>query len=226
MKPYYEQDGIVVYHGDCREVLPTLEPVDSVISDPPYGDETHLGARTGDGDEVLVDFASITAEELSAVISGINARRWLVATMEWRHIADFEKNTPSGWRFVRFGIWVKPNGSPQFTGDRPGTGWEGICVLHKDVLGKMRWNGGGHNLVITANKENGPHRTMKPQSLMKRLVHWFSDDGETVLDPFMGIGSTLVAAKELGRRAIGIEIEERYCEIAAKRLAQGVLQFK
>jgi len=88
----------------------------------------------------------------------------------------------------------------------------------------MRWNGGGRHAVWTELKvANNLHPTEKPLSLLRRLLLLFSDAGEMILDPFMGSGTTLCAAKDLGRRAIGIEIEERYCEIAAKRLAQEML---
>lgn len=89
----------------------------------------------------------------------------------------------------------------------------------------MRWHGGGRSAVFTCNKVNSEHPTGKPLRLITQLVTLFSDPGELILDPFMGSGTTLRAAKDLGRRAIGIEIEERYCEIAVKRLAQEVLSF-
>jgi site-specific DNA-methyltransferase (adenine-specific) len=226
MKPYYESDGFVIYHGDCRDVLPTLGAVDLVLTDPPYSDVTHKGARGGNGTHSLVDFAATTSNELRAIVESLSTvcQRWLVATMEWRHIADLERAPPSGWRFVRFGIWVKPNGAPQFTGDRPSTGWEGIGILHRDVPGRMRWNGGGRHAVWTVNKCKGDHPTQKPVGLIGKLAELFSDPGDTILDPFMGSGTTLRAAKDLGRKAVGIEIEERYCEIAAKRLAQEVMR--
>lgn len=223
MRPYYERDGITIYHGDCREVLPTLERADAVITDPPYGDATHEGARTGAvGTETLVNFASIDAETLRSVYATANPRRWTVATMEWRHIATMSERPPDGMRFVRFGVWVKPNGCPQFTGDRPAQGWEGICILHAAEQ-PLRWNGGGRHGVWTVNKVNSEHPTGKPLTLVAQFVDLFTEPGEVVLDPFMGAGTTLEACKLAGRRAVGIEKDERYCEIAAKRLAQGVL---
>jgi site-specific DNA-methyltransferase (adenine-specific) len=220
MQPYYEQDGIVIYHGDCREVSSTLGQVDHVITDPPYSDVTHAGARGGCGDSVLVDFASVTDSEIRFYLGLTIARRWLVATVDWRHVRELEQRPPKGYRFVRFGVWVKPNGAPQFTGDRPATGWEAVAIMHSDT-GRMRWNGGGHHAVFTHMKVNGLHPTTKPDALLFDFVHQFTDVGETILDPFIGIGTTLTAAKRLGRKAIGIELEEKYCEIAAKSLAQG-----
>lgn len=224
IQPYYERDGIVIYHGDCRDILPQLEPVDLVLTDPPYGSATHEGARSVTATRALVDFASTTAGELRALMARLApmCSRWFVATMEWRHIAELEREPPAGWHFVRFGIWVKPNGAPQFTGDRPATGWEGIAMLHRDNT-RMYWNGGGRHAVWTRPKITGDHPTQKPEPLMREWVRLFSNAGDTILDPFMGSGTTLRAAKDLGRRAIGIEIDERYCEIAARRLEQQVL---
>ena len=122
---------------------------------------------------------------------------------------------------MRLGVWLKPDGAPQFTGDRPGTGWEAVAFLHRDGA-RLRWSGKGRHGVWTHNKVNGAHPTTKPLPLVQDWVRLFSDGG-TILDPFAGSGTTLVAAKRLGRKAIGIEIEEKYCAIAARRLAQEVL---
>lgn len=221
MKPYYEHGGITIYHARCEDVLPEVQ-ADVIISDPPYADETHQGARTGDGTRALVDFDSVTAADLRSVFASANVARWVVATMDWRHIAAMETDPPAGLRFVRFGIWVKPNGAPQFTGDRPATGWEGVGILHRDGV-PMRWNGGGAHGVWSFNKVNSLHPTGKPLQLVQRFVQLFSDPGETVLDPYCGGGTTLRAALNLGRRAIGIEADERHCETAARRMTQEVL---
>ena len=221
-KPYWEKNGFTIYHADCEKILAEI-CADVVITDPPYGEQTHKGARTGDGDKILVNFDPITSDKLRRIMELALLKRWWVAFMEWRHIAELEKTPPVNLEFIRMGIWVKPNGSPQFTGDRPGTGWEGIGIFHKP--GKKFWNGGGHHAVWIDNKENTLHPTGKPQSLVNQLVGLFSTEQETILDPFMGSGTTLVAAKQLGRKAIGIEIEEKYCEIAAQRLSQQVIPF-
>jgi site-specific DNA-methyltransferase (adenine-specific) len=223
MKPYYEEAGITIYCGNCLELLPHIPAVDVVITDPPYGRVTHLGARSSRSlDKSPINFDSITDDELveiARVLIG-KASRWVLMTCEWRHAARLEAEQES---LVRLGIWVKPNGAPQFTGDRPGTGWEAVAILHRD--GKKQWNGGGRHAVWIHPIEQGIHPTQKPLPLVKRWVKDFSNEGEMILDPFMGSGTTLRAAKDLGRQAIGIEIEERYCEIAAKRLSQGVLDF-
>lgn len=226
--PYFERNGITIYHADCRDILPTLGPqsVDLVLTDPPYSETTHAGARTTRtgmrGSVPLVTFASITGGELAHVWSLIapSVRRWAIAFLDWRHVGDLEQSPPLGLRFVRFGVWVKPNPAPQFTGDRPGTGWEAIAFMHSNME-RLRWNGGGTSSVFSEIVEHGGHPTQKPIKLVRKLIGLFTDhEGETVLDPFMGSGTTLRAAMDLKRRAIGIELEERYCEIAAKRLEQ------
>lgn len=218
-KPYYQDDSCTIYHGDCREILPHLEPVDLVLTDPPYSDHTHdkhlstVAARTALG------FCSISIDDLKDIASSlcILSRAWVVLTCDHRHINDLPN-------LIRFGVWIKPNGSPQFTGDRPGTGWEPIAFLHKP--GKKKWNGGGRHAVFTHPIQTGDHPTQKPLKLCVELIGLFSDTHQTILDPFMGSGTTLRAAKDLGRKAIGIEIEEKYCEIAVKRLRQEVLPLR
>lgn len=232
MTPYFERDGVTIYHGDCREILPALDPVDVVLTDPPYSDRTHEGARSGNtkggtvraGSQSLgIDFDPTTPEGLRTVFAMCAPKRWLISFIDYHMVPDLEDAPPKGIRGVRMGIWVKPNSAPQFTGDRPGQGWEAIWIAHRTEAGRMRWNGGGHHAVWTHSVERGEHPTTKPLPLVRTLTSLFTEDGETVLDPFMGSGTTLVAARDMGRRAIGIELEERYCEIAAKRLAQGLL---
>ena len=149
--------------------------------------------------------------------------RWFIAMMDWRHIAKLEAKCPEPWQFVRFGVWVKTNPMPQISADRPANGWDGIAYLHNAAT-KKAWNGGGrHGNWIGPVVTDGAHPTGKPLDFISSLVSMFTNPGATILDPFMGSGTTLRATKDLGRKAIGIEIEEKYCEIAVKRLAQEVL---
>lgn len=223
--PYYDDGQITIYHGDCREILPTLGEVDHVITDPPYNAQTHSGALTnGRGEDHLVDFSPLSDADVLQAFAAVGrvCRRWTVATMAWQHAALIECNPIQGLRFVRLGVWIKPNGTPQFTGDRPAMGWESVAIFHR-ADEKLRWNGGGKHGVWNEPKVNTDHPTGKPINLIRQFIEDFTDPGDLILDPFMGSGTTLRAAKDLGRRAIGIEIEERYCEIAVRRLAQEVL---
>ena len=233
MEAYYEDESVCIYLGDCRDVLPTLGPVDTVITDPPYADRTHRGALTNktekgvgryrQGGAGLITFGSLTDAEFVdiAQLCLRAAERWVVMTCDHRHAAltfDWPEH-------IRLGAWVKGAPMPQITGDRPGSGHESVLILHNE--GKKRWNRGGgaaiwHETVLKDSRICFMP-TQKPIGLLKAFVSDFTDPGETILDPFMGSGTTLRAAKDLGRKAIGVEIEERYCEIAAKRMAQGVL---
>lgn len=224
MTPYYDQGGITLYHGDFRIVLPQLvEPVDIVLTDPPFSEYTHANAKSnrsrGYGNKAI-DFQAIDFQAISLLLAecGRLCNRWFISTMDWRHIAQLERTCPAPWEFVRFGVWVKTNPMPQISSDRPANGWDGIVYLHSSASSKW-WNGGGsHGNWIGPVITNGAHPTGKPVDLFASLVKRFTNDRALILDPFTGSGTTLVASKRYGRRAIGIELEERYCEVAAKRL--------
>lgn len=252
MQPYYEHDGIVIYHGDCREVLPKLGSVDHVITDPPYEADSHSKGRrvkrmgiqphdkwafidkSGTPRYEHLPFPAITAEERDVVSQDIGrlTKRWALVFCQAEGAHLWERALlVSGLNRRRWCVWTKPDAQPQFSGDRPGVGYETIVACH--AMGRSRWNGGGKVGVFVYAKQSdpgctpsaggAPHPTTKPEPLMRELVALFTDPGESILDPFMGSGTTLVAAKRLGRKAIGIELNEKYCEIAAKRLAQGAL---
>ena len=218
MNPWKRKEVIgnaVLLLGDCLEILPTLPKVDAVITDPPYGERTHEGARTDSGETKLVEFDSLddaTFQRMCRMAVEV-ANRWVIMTCEWRHAAKAED---AGLPVIRVGVWIKPNGMPQMTGDRPATGWEAVLIMHRE--GKKRWNGGGNPAVWIFNKENGEHPTTKPQPLLRKWLQQFTDSGETVLDPFCGSGSTGVAALQMGRKFIGIEIEPKYFDIACERI--------
>jgi DNA modification methylase len=235
----WEKNGSVLWCGDCREVLPTLERVDHVITDPPYSKDLYLRYRTNGGalyvpsakahrtdQAILLANMRIGAideilEEVALEFTRV-ANRWVLAfhDMEIGHLwrAAF------GPAYIRTGIWVKPNGMPQVSGDRPGQGYEPCTIAHRK--GRKRWNGGGLPAVWTHNAENSQssdrallaHPCPKPLSLMLELVSLFTDEGETVLDPFAGSGTTGAAALRLGRRFIGCELDPDFAAIAAERL--------
>lgn len=223
MKPYYQDSACTIYHGDCREILPALPKVDLVLTDPPYDEKTHKGARYGFRETSSeIPFAPLDAIE-SLVREMLNlSRGWVICFCSLEMYGEYKSASKDAW--VRAGFWRRPNGVPQFSGDRPGQPGEGIAIMHSG--GKKIWNGSGRHgfWEFCIEQKNRVHPTQKPLPLMLQLVNDFSQIGETILDPFMGSGTTLRAAKDLGRKAIGIEREEQYCEIAATRLSQEVLQ--
>ena len=213
-------NGCELYCGDCREILPTLSRVDAVITDPPYGAEDtharHLSGvvlRRGSNTRQALGFSGIDAGELCALCKQWvdMANRWVVFSCEWKHAHALPN-------LVRLGIWRKPDGAPQFTGDRPGTGWEAVAICHR--AGRKRWNGGGRHAFWCVPKGSGKdgHPTQKPVQLLSEWIADFTEPSETVLDPFMGSGTTGVACVELGRKFIGIEIEPKYFDIACRRI--------
>jgi site-specific DNA-methyltransferase (adenine-specific) len=224
MKPYFDEEGITIYHADCRDVLAEhLIPADALVTDPPYGmgDKINRSTRAGQGN----------------LHSGVKERR------NWGEqiYGDDEPFDPSPWlgfpKVILFGavhysprlpmsrawiVWDKRAGTTSDDGADCDFAWTNLAGPAR--LYRQLWRG-----VCRVGNENGEalyHPHQKPIGLMKWVLSQCKlDAGATVLDPYAGSGSTLVAAKSMGLRAIGIEVNEQYCEIAAKRMAQKVLQF-
>ena len=231
MKPYYERNGIQIWHADCREVLPTLAAgsVDLIVTDPPYGQGYESGWRAD-------SFGPIAGDtNVDVALAGIRAA--LRCLRHHRHIYMFGRYDLSKlplteaaeliWDKGLMGAgnltsaWGTQHEYIQFTVYRPS------AANRADGQGRLaaRLRRGSVLRHPRANSGQVRHPTEKPVPLLRELIESSSCFGEMVLDPFAGVGSTLVAAQLEGRRAIGIEIEERYCEIAARRLAQDVLPF-
>jgi len=214
---------VTLYLGDALDVLPALPEFDVCITDPPYGEYTHTGQRRNVASALdgvhrgSVAFDSVDLHWMESTFDLIVnrcVRRWVVATVEWRFMHALEGKC--GLR--RFGIWVKPNATPQFTGDRPATGWEAVAICHRSGARK-RWNGRGRHAVWIVNREHGPMQnpTQKPEKLIDSFVDLFSDPGETIVDPFLGSGTTGVCAVRRGRGFVGIERDEgTYCSALAR----------
>lgn len=227
---YYDDGRCVIYHGDCREVLPTLAPVDLLLTDPPYGIPKGAAVWRRNGTAI---------EDWGDELHNVSVDGWhaLVALAEDAWIVEFglragdprllAEHVAAGWTPCNFYAFVKsapaPTTRPMFANSLE------LAVVSR--RGAPRWHGSGYvpNRWIgmspnQAGTDRG-HPTEKPTAMLTRIADALTADGDTVLDPFAGSGTTLRAAKDLGRRAIGIEISERYCEIAARRLDQGVLDF-
>lgn len=204
MKPYYEHAGITIYHGDCRGVLP-LVSADVMVTDPPYGVEYRSGwDNKFRGVQVASDEDTTCRDEVLALWGDKPA----IVFGSWKRPRPAATTALLVWDKGTVGMGDLS--IPWFPSTEEiyviGSGWAGTrtsSVLHRVV-------------------RNTFHPTEKPVALICDLLRKCQPSW-TVLDPFMGSGTTLRAAKDLGHKAIGIEIEERYCEIAARRLAQGVL---
>lgn len=208
MKPYYEQDGITIYHGDCREVETS---VDSIITDPVWPNAPEGMFPDVDDPQMLFweMFGFHTAKRVAVIL---------------RHDSDprFLESVPKSYAFFR--TMILPYVMPGYIGRKLGGDELAYCFGEPVIFapGRQVIPGRAPNVQPGGRKANG-HPCSRAQEHIDFVVAWWSDLGEKILDPFMGSGTTLVAAKRLGRKAIGIELEEKYCEIAAKRLAQGAL---
>ena len=217
-KPYYEDEarGIVIYNADCREVLLHLPKVDLLLTDPPYGIKQHSGVNGGGFDgfgnrkprNPKTYTGSWDLERPSAELF----RRLLLSANDWaiwggQYFADL---LPQSNKWL---VWDKQNTMPTYSDAELAT-----TSLSGNACKMFRYCGSG----IMAAEKFREHPTQKPLALLRWCLGFFPKAG-TVLDPFMGSGTTLVACKQLGRRCIGIELEEKYCEIAARRLSQGML---
>lgn len=222
-----EQIGdATLYLGDCLEALSGIGSVEVVITDPPYSDNTHKMAKTNKGSgtgKQLVTFAAIDDETFCRIAGRLLevSSGWVVATCDYRHAALMYGHEA----FVRLGAWVKPNPMPQISADRPGQGFETVLIMHAGKVPK-RWNRGGGAGVWTFPPHRGGAEvpTQKPIGLIRALVADFTQQGETVLDAFMGSGTTGEAALQMGRRFIGIEKDSRHFDIACRRIEEAQRQ--
>jgi len=201
VSPYYQDSAVTIYHGDCREILPTLDKVDLVLTDPPYGIGANrqtlgLGKKLfyrGDNWDAAAPLDVIASLPLlgECIIWGGN---YFTAVLD----------PTNDWL-----IWHKRNDGRSFSECE--MAWTNLGCQARHI--SHHWGG-----------EEKLHPTAKPM----QVAQWSISKSKTkgvVLDPFMGSGTTLRAAKDLGRKAIGIELEEKYCEIAANRMRQEVFDF-
>lgn len=219
MIPYYDDGTCVIYHADCRETLHALKDTDAdlVFADPPY----NVGIEYGEATNDRMTDNQYLAWNLQWYGPARNAAACVAITPGMVSVPMWIKDIERTHKLI---AWTKANNnSHNYFGPTSGYQcWEPILVYGKSRQTLLRdWI----DQPISLQSEVGGHPCPKPLRLMRWIVQNLSTEGGLVIDPFMGSGTTLRAAKDLGRRAIGIEIEERYCEIAARRLAQEVLDF-
>jgi site-specific DNA-methyltransferase (adenine-specific) len=211
MKPYYQEDGITIYHGAWQDV-PNVDFLgfDLLITDPPYGMEFNSNYRIIRHDSIVGDHVFADVQLLIEW-----AKRASYIFCRWDNISRHDLPIPRSLL-----AWIKNNWSMGDLQHEHGRQWEAIAFFpgpEHEFIKRIP------DALFDDRTGNDFHPTQKPVNLIKKLIE--CNVGDVIFDPFMGSGTTLRAAKDLGRRAIGIEIEEKYCEIAAKRLAQKVLDF-
>jgi site-specific DNA-methyltransferase (adenine-specific) len=278
-EPYYADEFVTLYHGDCREILPALaaDSADLVLTDPPYG----VGKAEWDG-----EFQSWWMPEAARIApilgvmpgtknilrcplaTGRLHYRWTLAAhtvdstavgplgyANWIPCIVYSANSAAEWCSA-FAAWCAAQGISRRDLDlAAGTsdmgGWWASTLPHRSQIpSREQWvklramfnpppsfdiaiqtanriyrRASDVQRIVMAHEPKADHPTPKPIGVMRWLVDRLSLEGDQIIDPFAGSGSTLIAARELGRHAIGIEIKERYCELTARRLGQGVLVF-
>ena len=225
MTPYYEHAGITIYHGDCLEVLPTLDAkFGLVMTDPPFNVPVKYHDAAGDfprsfGDLLVMEpfFGSV----FNVIKAATKESAQVYVCCDGNTYPVFFKAAYSVWPQSVLIVWYKPTG-------RRGRGWQNSheLILHTRTKTTEYAEGFRQNVVgiMPVRTLNRQHPAEKPGELWGFLAEGVPGQ-PAVLDPFMGSGSVLAWSKNNGHRAVGIEIEERYCEIAAKRMGQEVLDF-
>jgi DNA modification methylase len=235
---YYSDDYVTLWHGDCREILPRLPSVDLLLTDPPYGvsSERSYVKKGRKGTRNFDFFAG--DRDWDAMTQGVVERLALAASKAptayvWCGHKQFGQIealfADLGWK-TKFLVWRKECPIPA----PPGTGYDSaaeLCVYAFQEGRKwIKARPNPSNVIDADSYRHGQpgkvdHPTQKPLATVTVPMLASTEPDDVVLDPFAGSGTTLVAAKQFGRRAIGVELEERYCEVIAKRLAQDVLDF-
>ncbi len=221
----------VLVQADCRDILPVLPKVDHIIGDPPYEAIMHAsksgikGLVRPDGTHHWkpLDFDPI--DEIRADVVGLCSaicNGWFIAFCTSEGVGRWaDEINASPMKYKRACVWIKPDSTPQMNGQGPAQGAEHfVCAWAGS--GFARWNAGGKRGVYThcvnGPERHGAHPTEKPRRLMAEIIGDFTNEGQTIHDPFMGSGTTGVAAVQMGRDFIGIEREGRYFDIACKRI--------
>jgi site-specific DNA-methyltransferase (adenine-specific) len=245
MTPYYADESVTLYHGDCREIVPGLHlTADCIVADPPYGETSLTWDRWPD--------------DWPTAVSGAAKSMWCFGSM--RMFLE-RRDEFTFWRLSQDVIWQKPRGT-SFVADRFARvhehalhwyrgdwstvhhetlreAYHGRRVLpqrkghteyvHGAIGTAVDWIDDGKRLVrsvLSAPSMHamGLHPTEKPVGILDPLIRYACPPGGTVLDPFAGSGSTAEAARLTGRKAVLVEADERYCELIARRMSQGVLE--
>lgn len=210
------------HHGDGVNGLLAHGPVDHSILDPPFSKDVEDGNAAIEVRDNEFKFDAMTEDLRNRAARAIaqQTRRWalIFCSCEESHLWRFAL-VAAGMSYYRTGFWIREGTAPQFNGLGPAQGAEAIVIAHSRVL-PQRWNGGGNPAIWHAPivRTDRMHETQKPASLMRRLIEEFTDEGETIADPFAGVATTGIAAVGLGRRFIGWELDKDHYANGRKRL--------
>jgi len=223
MKPYYEHAGITIYHGDCLEILPSIQ-AHLCLTDPPY----NVGEKYG---ESYRDQIELWSDWLGSRLAASTADEFVYFPGH-RHFFDVPSIAIlAGARIRRVLGWHKREFAGDLWTSGPAISWEPIVWMGRtdEMVFHKRFGTYGRDFLVVnsihGNPFKGPHPCPKPLEVMRWLIGLFAPADGIVVDPFCGSGTTLEACKNAAIKAIGIEIEEKYCEIAAKRLSQEAFDF-
>ena len=220
--PYYhdEEKGITIYNADCRQVLPFLGGFDLVLTDMPYGEVNRKSSGLRNLDKRDADIETLhPISVIDALEGSIDGSVYVWCGTE--QVSDLRKRMVHYGLTTRVCVWEKTNPSPM-NGEHFWLSSIELCVFGRRKNAQFNEHCESPVFRIPSGRDK-IHPTEKPVQLFKRLMAASTNEDQVILDPFMGSGTTLVAAKLEGRKAVGIEINEKYCESAAKRLEQGVL---
>lgn len=217
LKPFFQDGSVAIYHGDCREILPQLGRFDLLLADPPY-EIVAAGGGIGSKRKYLSDIEGFTDGGFDDSILDM-AENWVCFCSKAQLVRLLMKaEAMPRWMLV---CWNKPNPAPLCNGNYlPDTEYIVHGFQGGRCFGEYRQKS---RFIIYPSQQNNLHPNEKPLPVVAKMIAVGCQAGDRIVDPFMGSGTTLLAAKLEGRRAVGIELNEKYCEIAAERLRQGVL---
>jgi site-specific DNA-methyltransferase (adenine-specific) len=262
MKPYYEDDGVAIYHGDCLEVLPRLGEVGQVVTSPPFNAGMEYEESLWSD---LAAFDEFTQAWVGAAANQLRAGGWFCCEVQDMHISPEHSHAlnrqkeqtcmathakiilkliASGMLFKSSAVWNRGRWTSDASRLTCAPGSPALLVQHSNLLFARKPGGrpGAYEFKELTNHDKSiwcrsiwdhippeaisGHPCKMPDAMAGGFIKCWSLPPDTILDPFMGSGTTLVAAKNLGRKAIGIEMDERYCELAVRRLSQRVFNLQ
>lgn len=210
MKPYFSEGGQTIYHGDCRDILPQLGIFDLVLTDPPYG----VGLTYDQYNDTEQNLVKLIRETFPLI------KRSGVVTLLTPGNTNQYKYPEPDWTLC----WFYASG--QFVSPWGFSCWQPILAYGKDPYLRESKGCFPDSVNMVCSTSVNEHPCAKPEKFWSwLLMRGASRKSDRILDPFLGSGTTLLVARELGHTAIGIEVSERYCELAAKRLRQSVMDF-